>query len=113
MAGLKDSLDELRAAWDALPEDKRRAAGDEATAAAFLAGNALRILKDHLPTLAGPAVAVGTRALTAHSLWRIPVGEIVGLIEAVFPELAKVLKDVAAALGFEEAPPAPPAAPAT
>lgn len=102
MAGtLKDSLEELRAAWEKIPEDKRAAAAEQATTAALMAGDALRILQDHVPHLAAPATASAVKAFTAHSLWKVPLPEIVGLLEAIFPAMVTALKGVAHALGFD------------
>jgi hypothetical protein len=112
MAGLGDSLAELKAAWEAIPDDKRTAASEQATVAALMAGDALRILRDYLPTLAKPAAAAGTKAAVGHLMWRIPLGEIFDVIGAVFPELVKVLSRVARELGFEDDTPAPAAPPA-
>jgi hypothetical protein len=112
MAGLKETFDELRAVWDAVPADKRAAAGEQATVAALMAGDALRILRDHMTALSGPAVAAGTKAIMAGMLWRVPLSEIFGCLETVFPELVAVLKRIGAELGFEETPaPAPPVTP--
>ncbi len=112
MAGLKESLEDLKAAWEAIPADKRAAAGDEGLAAALMAGNALRIVREHVPALSGPVTAAGVKLVTAGMIWRVPLHELFGLIELVFPELVKALKAVAAELGFEDpTPPAPPVAP--
>jgi len=113
MAGLKESMEELRAAWEAVPPDRRAAAAEQATAAALIAGDALRILKSDLPTLAAPAVNAGTKAALGHFMWRLPLHEIFDVVEAVFPELVKILKQVAHQLGFEEEKPptTPPASP--
>jgi hypothetical protein len=113
MAGLGESLAELKTAWEAIPADKRTAASEQATVAALMAGDALRILRDHLPTLAAPAAAAGTKAAIGHLMWRIPIAEIFDVIGAVFPELVKVLTRVAKELGFEDDTPAPVAPPAS
>jgi hypothetical protein len=113
MAGLKESLEELRAAWEAIPADKRDAAAEQATVAALMAGDALRIVKDHHQALAGPVVAAATKAISAHMLWKVPIPEILGLLHAVFPGLVAALKKIAHELGFDDEPPPAETPPAT
>ena len=112
MAGLKEALEEVRVAWEAIPADKRAAAGDEGLAAALMAGNALRMVKEHVPTLSGPVASAGVKLGVAGFIWKVPLPELFALIEGVFPELVKALKAVARELGFEDDAPPPPAAPA-
>lgn len=106
--GVKETLDELRAAWDAIPLDRRAAAGDQATIAAFMMGDALRILRFDVPMLVGPFVSAATKMVTAHMLWRVPVNELLGVGQAVFPELVEALRRIGRELGFDEDPPPPP-----
>lgn len=100
--GLDDSLAALRAAWDAVPAERRTEALDSFGAAALLIGDGLRVLKDHAAALMGPAISVGMRAVQEVKVWQRSPEWVGDKIEHHFPGLVIQLRQIAQHLGFDD-----------
>lgn len=105
-----DSLIELAELWRQVPEDERAAAAESFQGAVLLVGEGARHLGARLHPMMTLAIKAAVAGFTEVTVWRTPLSDLEGQVQAAFPGLFSMLKEVAAALGFEDdsAPPAGP-----
>lgn len=107
MAGLREPLDRLVAAWAAVPDERRAEAGEWFTTSAVAIVKGLGVLGDSVKAIEGPLLALAFATGQEILLWRQPWEAVIDRIGARFPQIAITLQ----ALVAPPPPPAPPPVP--